>query len=219
MKKRINSRMAIAALLGGILVGCPPVWGDDTGKGATGEPGIPAPAPESFGQDIPDWEARWELARLLSYVKRYDESLSEYRKLLAERPDLTEARAEMAAVYFWNNQPQKAMDLLEQVPMEQLDDEARVMMADIYTAQQQYELAEPLYEAALKTRPQDHGVRLKLADLLSYMKRYDDALVQYERLLEARPRDVQIRRKYARVLSWAGRSSQAITELQKTLQD
>jgi len=32
----------------------------------------------SLSGEIADWEARWELARLLSYIKKYDESMVEY---------------------------------------------------------------------------------------------------------------------------------------------
>jgi len=58
-------------------------------------------APVKPGEEIPDWVARWELARVLSYAKRYDESITEYEKVLKEKPDLTEAKLEMAKVLFW----------------------------------------------------------------------------------------------------------------------
>ncbi|RCK80451.1 MAG: hypothetical protein OZSIB_3197 [Candidatus Ozemobacter sibiricus] len=35
----------------------------------------PAPLPPGFGDPIPDWQARWELAKVLSYTKAYDESI------------------------------------------------------------------------------------------------------------------------------------------------
>ena len=42
---------------------------------------------EETTKTLTTWEARLEYARLLSNLKRYDESLKHYEKLLAEKPD------------------------------------------------------------------------------------------------------------------------------------
>jgi tetratricopeptide (TPR) repeat protein len=76
----------------------------------------PNAAAGSGSEEIPDWIARWELARVLSYVKRYEESAEEYRKLLKEKSDLTEARAEMAQVLFWQGKTEEALAELERIP-------------------------------------------------------------------------------------------------------
>jgi tetratricopeptide (TPR) repeat protein len=178
------------------------------------------PAPifaESVEEGVPDWQARWELARLLSYSKRYAEALTEYEKLLKEKPDLWQAKVEMASVLFWNNQPERAVEVFEQIPRDQMNDAARMALADLYVAQKEYAKAEELTRAYLERFPEDQSVRLKLADILSYQKRYEDSIKQYELILKARPDDMQVRRKYALVLSWAGHRERAITELQKTL--
>lgn len=172
---------------------------------------------DSFTEDIPDWQARLELARLLSYVKRYDESLAEYQKVLQEKPDLTEARLEMAAVLYWGGQPEGALGLLEQTPRELLDAQSRVLMADIYVSQKRYNLAEPIYREHLRQHPDDLAARLKLAELLGYRKDYQQAIKEYQIILAERPDDVQVRRRYALVLSWAGRHAEAIAELRGTL--
>jgi tetratricopeptide (TPR) repeat protein len=172
---------------------------------------------DSFAEDIPDWQARLELARLLSYVKRYDESLAEYQKVLQEKPDLTEARLEMAAVLYWGGRPEEALSLLEQTPRELLDAPSRVLMADIYVSQKRYHLAEPIYREHLQQHPDDLAVRLKLAELLGYRKDYQQAIKEYQIILAERPDDVQVRRRYALVLSWAGRHAEAIEELRRTL--
>jgi len=166
---------------------------------------------------IPDWKARLELARLLSYVKRYDESLAEYQKVLKEKPDLLDARLEMAAVLYWSGHAAEALSLLEQTPPEQLNSESRVLMADIYVTQKRYNLAEPIYREHLQKRPDDLAVRLKLAELLGYVKEYQQSIKEYQLILKERPDDLQVRRQYALVLSWAGRHAEAIAELRKTL--
>lgn len=187
----------------------------ETGPGVGVAPAKPAAG--QLGETIPDWQARLELARLLSYLKRYDESIAEYEKVLRERPDFVEARTEMGRVLFWSGKRREALQTLEQVPLEKMDDQTRTVLADLYGAQKKYDQAEVLYRAYLEKHPEDWGIRLKLAELLSWSKRYRESLAQYEIILQARPDDQQVRRKYALVLSWAGRKTEAIKELRKTL--
>ncbi|MDD3581544.1 MAG: tetratricopeptide repeat protein [Desulfobacca sp.] len=169
------------------------------------------------GETMADWQARLELARLLSYQKKYAEAATEYEKVLREKPDSVEAKTELGQVLFWSGKRAEALEILEQVPLEKMDDLTRTVLADLYRAQKRYDRAEALYRAYLDEHPEEWGIRLKLAELLSWSKQYRESLDQYELILQARPDDVQVRRKYALVLSWAGRKAEAIKELRKTL--
>lgn len=173
--------------------------------------------PVKPGEEIPEWVARWELARVLSYVKRYDESIAEYRKLLKEKPGLMEARVELAKVLFWKGDGKTAIQMLEQIPPKNITGEIKVLMADLFMTQKNYGKAEPLYRGHLESHPDDHAVRLKLAEILSWQKEYDASLTEYRKILKARPDDIQVRRRYAFVLIWAGKHSEATSELKKTL--
>jgi tetratricopeptide (TPR) repeat protein len=175
------------------------------------------PAAGQLGKTIPDWQARLELARLLSYLKKYDEAVAEYQKVLQEKPDAVEAKAELGQVLFWSGKREEALKVLEQVPLDKMDDRTRTVLADLYGAQKKYDRAEALYRGYLEKHPDDWGTRLKLAELLSWSKRYRESLDQFEIILKARPDDLQVRRKYALVLSWAGRKAEAIKELRQTL--
>lgn len=175
------------------------------------------PAPEGPLQEIPDWKARWELARLLSYVKRYPESVAEYDKVLKEKPDLLEAKIELARVCSWKGDPARAFEIMNSIPLEEVPEEMRVLMADLHVARKEYAKADPIYRRHLERHPEDLRARLSLAELLSWTRRYPESLSQYEILLRARPEDHQVRRKYAFVLSWSGRHADAIVELRRTL--
>jgi tetratricopeptide (TPR) repeat protein len=207
--------IAIAAL----FFSLPPVSAQTQPKGpmprSASSEGDPKAAPGDL--EIPDWKARWELARLLSYLKRYEESLAEYEKVLKTKPDLQDARVEMALVHAWSGHMDRALEIFRTIPPEEMDDRAKLAMADAYAAGKMYDRAETLYRAYMKRHPEDLGVRLKLAELLSWTKRYEESLHLYKTLLEERPDDLQIRRKYAFVLSWAGRHEEAVRELKKTL--
>jgi thioredoxin-like negative regulator of GroEL len=170
-----------------------------------------------FADEIPQWKARWELAKLLSYSKRYKESIQEYEKLLAEKPGLQEASMEMAKVLFWDNRVDEAEKILSKLPPEKLDKETGLIMADIYVTKKEYDKAEAIYRHNLENFPDDPSIRLKLAEVLSWNKKYDQSLEQYSILLEKHPDDIQLRRKYAEVLMWSGKRDEAIKQLQKTI--
>lgn len=173
--------------------------------------------PLSSSREVSDWQARWELARALSYVGRLPEAVAEYRQLLASRTNLFEARLELAHVLFWNGEPDAALVELDLVPADKRDAKARLLAADLYVAGKRFEEAEPLYREWLAAHPDDRDVRLKFADLLSWQKKYDQSLAEFETMLKATPDDVQVRRKYATVLTWVGRHEDAAAQLKKTL--
>jgi len=184
---------------------------------APSKPKLIKVAPVRPGEEIPDWVARWELARVLSYIKRYDESVTEYEKLLKEKPDLVDAKVELAKVFFWKGDGKTAIQMLEQIPPKNITGETKVLMADLFMTQKNYGKAEPLYRGHLESNPDDHAVRLKLAEMLSWQKEYDASLTEYRKILKARPDDIQVRRRYAFGLIWAGKHSEAASELKKTL--
>lgn len=171
----------------------------------------------SSEDEISDWEARLELARVLSYLNRYDESLQEYQKLLQSKPDSSIARMEMAKVLFYQEKIDEAFAELSKVPEKDLDDATQVMIGDMYRKKKNYQAAENIYSQYLKKFPQDDKVRLKLAELFSWQKRYTESIHQYRLILSHRPDDLQVRRKYAQVLTWMGEDEEAIKEWRKTL--
>lgn len=186
---------------------------------ALSEKGGPGEAREVFLEEIPDWQARLELARLLSYTKRYDESIAQYRKLISEKPDLTTARIELARVLFWKGETGEAEKMLDSMPWDALSPEARIDMADIYVVRKEYDTAVKIYTDHLQADPKDHPVRLKLAQVLSWQEKYKPSLEQYELILRHNPEDIQVRRKYAQVLIWDGQFDKAIAQLEQTLRD
>ena len=185
-----------------------------------GDQAAPAPEPAVTAQateDIPEWRARWELAKLLSHEKRYGEALAEYRRVLAQKPDLQQAKVEMAQVLYWDGRSAEALRMMESLPQDSLEPKVRLALADLLMAQKRYGEAEPLLRRYLEQFPDDHAARLKLADMLSWEKRYEASLAEFRRILQALPQDAQVRRKFAMVLIWAGQRQAAIAELKKTL--
>ncbi|MFN2343557.1 MAG: tetratricopeptide repeat protein [Desulfonatronovibrio sp.] len=170
-----------------------------------------------FMEDIPAWQARLELARLLSYRERYDESVSQYRRVLEEKPDLIEARMELARVLFWKGDTAEAEAMFATIPEQDLPSDAKLELADIYLSREEYGKALDIYSDYLRIAPESHGVRLKKAQILSWQGNYDASLREYEIILNARPDDTEVRRLYAQVLIWAERFDDAIIELERAI--
>lgn len=170
-----------------------------------------------FGETVSDLQARLELARLLSYVQRYPESVQQYRKVLEASPDHLQARLELARVLFWSGDNTGAAGILEKIPEKDLDREGRLTLAELYTARKDYPRAEKLLRGALKETPGDDAVRFKLAEMLSWQERYPESLALFRELTERRPGDVQLRRRLALVLSASGDKDGAIRELRRSL--
>lgn len=178
-----------------------------------------APRPQQgLGEEIPEQQARLELARLLAYSKRYDEALAEYDRVLTADVANLEARLGKAQVLAWTGRTKEAATILNELPKERLGPEERLLLADVAAARKDYAAAELILREYLADRPEDHRARLRLAEVLSWDGRNDASIAEYERILKVLPDDKQIIRKYAQVLSWAGRTDEAIAQLQKTLE-
>lgn len=172
---------------------------------------------EGVLKEITDWDTRLEYARVLSNLKRYDESLLQYHKLLDEKPNAVVVRIEIARVLYYQGNNEEALELLENISSRDLDDKSLVLMGDIYLVLKDYQQAELIYQDQLRKFPQDDLTKFKLADLLSWQKRYEESVRLYRQLLVKKPDDVQLRRKYVMVLIWMGEDYEAALELEKTL--
>ena len=216
LTKGLLTGLLLVFLAGSVPAAGPPSPAQDPASAAA-QPPLPAPGLGPGQEEVPDWQARLELARVLSYLKRYPESIDQYRRVLKEKPDFAAAKIELARVHHWNGQPEEALALLAGLDRKALPPEERLLLADLLLAKKEYGQAEAIFREHLKANPYDLATRLKLAEMLSWTKQYDQSLAQYEIILKARPKDRQVRRKYAFVLIWSGRHEQAAQELAQTL--
>lgn len=189
-------------------------------------PPVPLPAPPRntsrvvpLTETIPDWQARWELARALSYLQRFDESLAEYRKVLVVRPNDGLIRQDYGQVLLWAGKTDDAYNELSRIPAAELTPAAALALGDALVARRAYSEAESIFRRELERAGGDQLTRLKLAELLSWTKRYDEALELYRAILAALPDDLQVRRRYALVLLWAGRTQESAEEMRRTLHE
>jgi thioredoxin-like negative regulator of GroEL len=197
-------------------------WALFLGPARAADPAVPSPsstAARSPEADISDTAARLELAKVLTYDKKYAEAMEVYRQMLATEPGNLEAKIGLSEVLYWTGNSEAAAAMLKGVPEDKLDDKGKLMLADLFVAKKDYEPAFRIFSTYLDRKPDDWAVRLKLADVQSWTKRYPEAIASYEAILKARPHDRQVRRKYGMVLSWAGQNEKAAEQLRQSLND
>jgi len=185
--------------------------------GTSGAPATPTPSPGE--SEVSDAATRLELAKVLTYDKRYAEAIDVYRQILATEPQNLQAKIGLSEALYWSGNAEAATAVLKDVPEEKLDDKEKLMWADLLVAKKDYEAAIRIYSTYLDRNPDDWTVRLKLADAQSWSKRYREAIASYEAILKVRPHDKQVRRKYGMVLSWAGQNEKAAEQLRESLNE
>jgi thioredoxin-like negative regulator of GroEL len=184
---------------------------------ASPTPATPAPSPTEEGMS--DTETRLELAKVLTYDKKYGEAIEAYHQILSADPSNVEAKIGLSEVLYWTGKTDEAAATLKDVPEDKLDDNGKLMLADLLVAKKDYPSAVRIFTTYLAKKPDDWAVRLKLADVQSWTKDYPDALANYELILKARPKDRQVRRKYGMVLSWSGQNEKAAEQLRQSLNE
>lgn len=183
----------------------------------------PPPAPELpiptiVAEPIPEWQARWELARVLIAAERFEEAAVEYRAVLADQPGLTEARVEYGQLLGWQGNTEAALSTLGNIDPEALTPAAKILLADLLMGEERTSESIDLYRSVLEKNPNDATTRFKLARCLSFQKDYPAALAQFEHILQAHPGDVQVRRHYAQVLGWSRQPEKAAEAWRQSLE-
>jgi thioredoxin-like negative regulator of GroEL len=179
----------------------------------------PTPAPSATEGAMSDTQTRLELAKVLTYDKKYAEAIEAYRQVLAAEPNNIEAKIGLTEVLYYSGKSDEAASEIKDIPEDKLDDNGKLMLADLLVAKKDYPSAIRIFTTYLNQKPDDYLVRLKLADVQSYAKDYPAAIANYELILKARPKDRQVRRKYGMVLSWAGQYGKAEEQLRQSLNE
>ncbi|MCL5043545.1 MAG: tetratricopeptide repeat protein, partial [Gammaproteobacteria bacterium] len=93
------------------------------------------------------------------------------------------------ALVLHENEPQQALDILQQQPVEQQQAGALLLQANLLEQLEQPQQAIDLLHASLQLHPDDSRLRLQLARLLLGTEELDAAASQFGRLLEQNPDD------------------------------
>jgi tetratricopeptide (TPR) repeat protein len=185
---------------------------------------------------------RLQLARVLSWTGRNDESIAQYRLLLQYHPGDYEGRIGLAEVLSWSGRHEESSAQFESILQERPDDarailglarnrlwagdhegadeaytRALALVGTFLASQDTYDDAIEIFRAALERDPTARDPRLRVAEVLSWQGKFDEALAEYEVLLEHQPDDVEALLGRAEVLSWSERYKEAETAFNAVL--
>src|ERR1700730_5043742 len=122
----------------------------------TATPNPSATPSQSSGEtEMSETAARLELAKVLTYDKRYAEATEVYHQVLATEPENLAAKISLSEVLYWSGNSAAAAAILKGVPEDKLDDPAKLMLADLLVAKKDYEPAIRIFIAYLGKKPDD----------------------------------------------------------------
>ncbi len=161
-------------------------------------------------------EVKKKLATVYTWKRDYAQAKILYEEILAKDPqDLKQATA-FAEVCFRLGQMQEAerrlQGVLEKDPGNR---DARILLADVYTGEKDFDQALGLYRELLNEK-YDRKVKTKIGDVESWIRDYRAAIRTYDELL-AEKDEKPLRLQKARILGWARKYRQASREYRKIL--
>ena len=174
--------------------------------------------------DLLHLDALKELAHSYQWTGRHEKAIALYEKVIEIEDDIGTKR-ELAALYVWNNQPEKAKDFLETILKDNPhDSEAKLLLAKIMHYSGRAQEAIKIYEELLREEEKEGDKveeQKEIEELLSeaYMisKDYESAIGVYREILKKEPENVKARIALAEVLSWQKEYDQSIREYEKVL--
>jgi len=155
-------------------------------------------------------EALLQLARVVSWHERLEESISIYERALEVDPGNLRGRLGLAVVESWTADFRRATEIYEGILSEHPGHrEATLGLARTRAWAGDTSTAAGLYQDLLRADPRDIEARNGLAQALSWQGRLDQALALYDESLAQEPDNAEALAGRARILLWQGRSPQA----------
>lgn len=97
------------------------------------------------------------------------------------------------------------------------NDDARILLARVYSWTQRYDESLTEYRRLLQKNPDNAAIRADYARVLAWSGRHEDAIAEYRRALKTDPANQETRLGYARALAWGGDLAGASIEYDRLL--
>ncbi len=175
----------------------------------------------------PDAVMAWQnLGDVLSWNKRYAESLAAYREAVRLRPNDASCRNSLGQAWLTSGEPVYAMSEFEQALRLKPDYAlAHYNLGNVLRKFNRDEEALPHFQEAVRLQPEEPGVQNSLAIALSEAGRPGEAIPHFEIALRARPGAAATRESLARALNRhgyelmsAGRIAEAIANYRRAVE-
>ena len=109
--------------------------------------------------------------RILLELKRYDESINCYKKLIVKEPEKLDYKYKLACVYGLNNRQQEAIDILEDINKETPGMLYIVKkLGHAYDQIKDYKKARAYFNYSLRLDPNDYGIKKRLEEYDKFLR-------------------------------------------------
>jgi len=164
---------------------------------------------------VPLWKVHWEKARQWVLLKKYPEAVQDFRQALALKPNLDEARQELAQVLVTLERWGEAIHELEMVAEHHpLNLKVQKELADLLSQKKEYRRAIERYQWILQKDPDNLQIRLFLASNYYQISELEKALIEWRQVLIRDPQNVEARTNMAEVLGATRRLDESIILLE-----
>ncbi|MBW2466127.1 MAG: tetratricopeptide repeat protein [Deltaproteobacteria bacterium] len=155
-------------------------------------------------------EARWEMARLLMYLKRWDEAVEPLERLTGSEPDSTLYISSLGKVMWEMKQYERAVDLFHKIYLSNPTDQmALAGLVEGLTKLERKDEALPYLEQLSRQEPTNRGVRRYLAFLFYDEKKYEKARPHFTILTRSEEVEPDVLYKTAKTYGYLGLDLQA----------
>jgi tetratricopeptide (TPR) repeat protein len=163
----------------------------------------------------PLWKVHWEKARQSVLLKKYPEAVLDFQRALALKPNLDEARIELAQVLVTLERWGEAVIELDAVAEHQpLNQKVQKDLADLLSRKKEFRRAIERYQWLLQKDPDNLQVRLSLASDYYQINESEKALIEWRQVLIRDPQNVEARTHLAEVLGATRRLDESIIILE-----
>ncbi|MEW6184336.1 MAG: tetratricopeptide repeat protein [Thermodesulfobacteriota bacterium] len=157
--------------------------------------------PRSGSPVVPLWNFHWEKARQAALAQKYSEAVQSFHQALTLKPNLDEARLELAQVLRtmerWAEASKELGIVAENQP---LNSRIQKDLADLLSQQKEYRRANERYQWLLQKDPDNLSLRLSLASNFYQLNELEKALIEWRQILIRDPQHLEARIHLADVL-------------------
>jgi len=172
---------------------------------------------KAIEEDLKNVEARIGLADILSWQKKYDESIDEYKKALEIEPDNLEIKRKLAGVLSWDKQYRKALDLYDEILGRKEDVKVRLEKARVLGWAREYDESIKEYEKILEITVNPQIALEKRAKEAYWNNRVGHAIEYYNELIEKEPENAEAMFDLSQIYSYQSMWKKAIKEYKRIL--
>lgn len=173
---------------------------------------------KALEEDPKNIEARISLADILSWQKKYDESIDEYKKVLKIEPNNLEARRKLADVMSWDKRYAEAVKLYDEVLNREENIKARLQKARVLGWARKYRESLEEYKKILDIQ-YDELIELEMNTKKAYWNnRAERAILYYRELIEKDNRNLEARFDLSQIYCYQSMWKDAIKEFEGILE-